>query len=114
MSGANFAKVTKSNYHSLALGTDGRIYCWGYSSFGEFGNGFASRFPNKVAGSWIQVSAGTDFAVGMKSDFTLWAWGLGTSGQMGDGNTTNKFSPVQVSGSWVMVTAGVSAIGVQK
>ena len=40
---------------------------------------------------------------------TLWAWGLNNYGQLGDGATTNKTSPVQIgtASNWVIVTAGI-------
>ncbi|MGH7860952.1 MAG: hypothetical protein ACREOS_01805 [Candidatus Dormibacteraceae bacterium] len=36
----------------------------------------------------------------------VWAWGLNDKGELGDGNTTNSASPVQVSG-----LSNVTAIG---
>ncbi len=44
----------------------------------------------------------------MKGDGTLWAWGLNSSGQLGDGTKGNKNIPVQISvaTSWKKVFAG--------
>ena len=35
----------------------------------------------------------------MKSDGTLWAWGSNWAGQLGDGTTTDKTTPVQIISS---------------
>ena len=45
-----------------------------------------------------KVVTGTDFSCALKSDSTVWCWGLNSSGQLGDGTTTNRNRPVQVSG----------------
>jgi hypothetical protein len=37
---------------------------------------------------------------------TLWTFGRSNYGQLGLGNTTNRSSPVQVSGSWSSVAGG--------
>lgn len=57
---------------------------------------------------WQQVSAGSGFSIGLKTDGTLWAWGYNFYGQLGIGNTTNQIVPVQVGSSndWQMVSAG--------
>ena len=47
---------------------------------------------------FTKVAAGTDFTCALKSDATVWCWGLNSSGQLGDGTTTNRNRPVQVSG----------------
>lgn len=45
-----------------------------------------------------KVVTGSDFSCALKSDSTVWCWGLNSSGQLGDGTTTNRNRPVQVSG----------------
>ena len=47
---------------------------------------------------FTKVTAGSDFTCAVKTDGTVWCWGLNTSGQLGDGTTTNRNRPVQVSG----------------
>ena len=52
-----------------------------------------------------QVAAGLAHTVALKSDGTVWAWGSNYYGQLGDGTTTDRLTPVQVSG-----LTGVTAI----
>ncbi len=52
------------------------------------------------------VAAGADFAIALKSDGTVWAWGNNDVGQLGNGSLTKSPIAVQVSG----LGAGVTAI----
>jgi uncharacterized repeat protein (TIGR02543 family) len=63
-------------------------------------SGTASSFftPTSIAGGGYHT-------VALKSDGTVWAWGYNRSGQLGDNTTTNRWTPVQVSG-----LTGVTAI----
>jgi alpha-tubulin suppressor-like RCC1 family protein len=45
-----------------------------------------------------QVSAGPDYALAMRSDGTVRAWGNNSNGYLGDGTTTSRLAPVQVRG----------------
>ena len=55
-----------------------------------------------------QVAAGGYHTVGVKTDGTLWSWGNNSWGQLGDGTTSNKSTPVQVgtASDWQLVVAG--------
>jgi RHS repeat-associated protein len=45
--------------------------------------------------------------VALRGDGTVWAWGLNTSGQLGNGTTTNSSAPVEVPlGNVVAIAAG--------
>jgi alpha-tubulin suppressor-like RCC1 family protein len=63
---------------------------------------------------WSQVSAGdatsTGTAVGgVRLNGTAWGWGLGTQGRVGDGNLSNRSSPVSVVSSgwnWLQISKG--------
>jgi len=48
---------------------------------------------------WVNVQNNQRFGAGIKSDGTLWTMGRGTEGQLGQNNTTNRSSPVQVPGT---------------
>ena len=43
------------------------------------------------------MSAGRRHTAAIRSDGTLWAWGLGTFSRLGDGTTSRRTSPVQIS-----------------
>jgi len=55
----------------------------------------------------LQIAAGGAHSLGLKSDGTLWAWGRNDYGQLGDGTTTERHSPVQVGTDtdWVSIAA---------
>ena len=62
-----------------------------------------------LAGTWDTFSssqaghfaAGYGHSLARRTDGTLWTWGRNTFGELGDGTTVNKSSPVQVPGtSW--------------
>jgi alpha-tubulin suppressor-like RCC1 family protein len=41
----------------------------------------------------------------IKTDKSLWAWGNSQFGQLGQGNLTNRSSPVQITGDWKEVAS---------
>src|SRR3989304_3046154 len=51
------------------------------------------------------IAAGGVHTVALKKDGTVWAWGSNSDGQLGDGTTINRSTPVQISG-----LTGVSTI----
>src|SRR5207245_7369310 len=57
--------------------------------------------------SGVTVIAGGRHSLALKSDGTVWAWGLNIAGELGNGTNTNSNTPVQVSG-----LSGVTAIAV--
>jgi alpha-tubulin suppressor-like RCC1 family protein len=99
--------------HSLALKSDGTVWSWGFNYYGQLGYGTQDSSvhptPARVPGldKVIAISAGEDDSLALKSDGTVWAWGLDDYGQLGDGNTNVSSSPVQVSGLTKVV--GISA-----
>jgi alpha-tubulin suppressor-like RCC1 family protein len=52
------------------------------------------------------VAAGDGHSMILKSDGTLWAWGLNLWGELGDGSTTNRLSPFQTMSGVSAVSAG--------
>jgi alpha-tubulin suppressor-like RCC1 family protein len=58
---------------------------------------------------WQRIDAGFNHTIAIKSDGTLWTWGRNDFGQLGDGTTTNKNLPTQISAaSWSEIAAGNS------
>ena len=57
---------------------------------------------------WTSVTGGTIHTLAIASDSTLWAWGDNSGGQLGDGSTVSRSTPLQVGErkDWVSVSAG--------
>jgi RHS repeat-associated protein len=98
--------------HSLALRADGTVWAWGNNTDGQLGNNSTTnaKTPVQASGlsgiSAIAAAPGGYHSLALKSDGTLWSWGLNSSGQLGNNSTTNAKTPVQVNG-----LAGAVAIG---
>jgi alpha-tubulin suppressor-like RCC1 family protein len=69
-----------------------------------------SNSPIQIGSSvWTSVSSGSKHAIAIRSDSTLWAWGLNAQGQLGTDDAINRSSPVQIaSASWTSVSGGAS------
>jgi len=95
--------------------TNKQLYIWGQNSSGQLGLGetigarSSPMFVRSVTESWNAISAGAATTIGIRSDNTLWAWGLGTNGQLGDNTIISKSVPIQIgTSSWSQVSAGNS------
>jgi alpha-tubulin suppressor-like RCC1 family protein len=101
--------------HSLALTSTGQMLAWGNNSVGQLGNGTSanSNIPVAVSlpsGTTVTAIAGGDIhSLALTSTSKVLAWGDNTAGQLGDGTTTNRFTPVVVSAP--PVTLAIAAGG---
>ena len=97
----------------------GPLYAWGNNNFGTLGDNtnINKSSPVQTIGAganWTQVSVScgaSQFAGGIKSDGTLWAWGNNQFGMLGDNTVIRKSSPVQtVAGgtNWSQIATGYS------
>ncbi len=108
----NWVKVSAGVYHVLALRADGTLWSWGNNTHGQLGHGPSQPHRNSpkqvgTATNWVAISAGGYHSFGIQDDGSLWAWGLGGSGQLGLGNTSTKPSPTRVGSAtdWVAIAA---------
>jgi len=98
--GTNWKQVSCGDSHTAAIKTDGTLWTWGRVSDGQLGNavttGNISTPVTTFAGgtNWKQVSSGGAHMASIKTDGTLWTWGRGTSGQLGNATITNTSTPV--------------------
>ena len=89
------------------------VASWGDNAYGQLGDGTTvSRFRYGdigVANDVVQVAAGYDHGLAVRSDGSVWAWGGNSLGQLGDGTTTARITPVLVAGltGITQVAAGV-------
>jgi alpha-tubulin suppressor-like RCC1 family protein len=104
---------------SGALLAGGSYYDWGLNSEGQLGNGGTSDSPRPVRvpleAAVSQVSQGGSTrtngqTIAILSDGSVWAWGAGGAGQLGDGGRENAPSPIQLTApdgvTWTSVVSG--------
>jgi alpha-tubulin suppressor-like RCC1 family protein len=115
--GTNWKQVSSGGFHTAAIKTDGTLWIWGSNSTGQLGNADTTTRSTPVttfAGgtNWKQVSSGTDHTSAVKTDGTLWTWGNGGDGRLGNAVTTGTTStPVTTfsgGNNWKQVSSGGS------
>ena len=114
---SNVAMIAAGFYHSLATKKDSTVWAWGKNSHGQLGDGStitkSSPVPVQVPGlsnvAMIAVRDSHNLALKDDSSVVL-AWGNNYYGQLGDGSTITKSSPVQVQGlsNVLMIASGGS------
>src|SRR5437899_6620862 len=75
--------------------------------------------PVQGAQPWSAVAAGNAHNLGLKHDGSLWAWGLNSAGELGDGTNVRRATPVQIGqrtewaaiGASGSMSAGLTADG---
>ncbi len=102
-------RIAAGGEHSLTLKDDGTIWTWGWNYYGQLGDGSRTYGfgPESVIAAPVQVSnlcnvrelaGGEEHSLALTGDGSVWAWGFNSNGQLGDGTTTNRSAPIQVSG----------------
>lgn len=117
--GTNWRSINLRCTHVGAVKTDGSLWMWGDQTAGGLGENILIRRSSPVqtisgGTNWYNVSTGFRRTVATKTDGTLWAWGCGYSGNLGNNSTINQSSPVQtISGgtNWKNITIFGSIVG---
>nr|WP_232345925.1 InlB B-repeat-containing protein [Bifidobacterium sp. W8120] len=110
--GLKAVQVSAGVGHSLAVGSDGYAYAWGWNSSGQLGNNKSrdSTFPVQVHNpnspsdsskglQALQVSAGFYHSLAVGSDGYAYAWGSDNNGQLGDNSRYSSYAPALVHDS---------------
>ncbi|MEO8058177.1 MAG: immunoglobulin domain-containing protein [Burkholderiales bacterium] len=105
------ASISAGQTHSALVRNDGTVWVWGdvgasvygYCPIGD-GACIARYYPTQTKDASgvpftgaSQVAAGLYFNVAVKTDGSVWSWGKNDYGQLGDGTTTFRLNPVQVT-----------------
>ena len=126
----NWASVSSSNLHTVAVRADGTLWSWGMNGFqnngwwhgdGQLGDGTVTNrnIPVQIGTdtNWATVSAGHNHSAAIKTDGTIWTWGGNQAGQLGNGSSQGQVFdrnpqpntvPIQVGSdtNWVVVSTG--------
>jgi alpha-tubulin suppressor-like RCC1 family protein len=103
VTGVTFTQVSAGSEHSLAVGSDGNTYAWGFNNLGQLGNNSTadSDVPVLVtlpAGvKFTQVSARYRHSLGLATNGKIYAWGDNFFGQLGNSSKTDSHVPVLVT-----------------
>lgn len=124
--------IAAGEAYVLALKSDGTVFGFGWNDNGRIGDGtrIERHLPTKVVGvggsgylaDIISISSGFNSSYALKSDGTVWSWGVNSSGCLGDGSGAAKITPVQVHGvnnlgyltNVISVSGGNNAVSVLK
>lgn len=111
----DWAYVSQGATFILAIKTDGTLWGAGNQANGVLGNGVTSGTLTAITKigtdtDWKYIAAGSTHTIALKTDGTLWAWGAGGSGQLGNGGSAVSSTPVQIGTDtdWEFINTGAA------
>ena len=105
------ASISSGDVFNCGITNSGVAKCWGGNGSGQLGNGATidSHMPVDVVGlqqPLVMISAGGYHACAVNNNGGVQCWGNNQQGQLGDGTTIHRSTPVQV----VRLSAGVISV----
>ena len=111
-------------YNGSATKTDGTLWVWGYGNYGMLGLATpAGDTGNTKYSSPVQITGTTwsrplpmgTYAMGaMRTDGTIWVWGEGGGGILGQNSIGDQNSPVQIPGAGINLRGSGSVTNIIK
>mgnify|MGYP001586590331 CR=1 FL=1 len=99
--------ITAGTQHTCAILDNGSVSCWGAGNFGQLGGGtdtpdLVRRTPTQTSSlgtdrTAVAISAGRYHTCALLDDGSVSCWGRNFFGQLGDGTTTDRNTPTQIS-----------------
>jgi alpha-tubulin suppressor-like RCC1 family protein len=111
--------VSVGNFHSIALKTDGSLWAWGAGGQGRLGDGAKieghyRHSPVRIGtdNDWASISAGGSFTIAIKTDGTLWGWGVNYDYQLDSMNNEIVYIPTRIGSDndWAFVSTGDATV----
>ena len=97
----NVVQVACGSFQTIAIKTDGTVWAWGNNAHGQLGTGAKGGqavVPQQVPGlnQVYRVASGATHMMAIKNGGTVVSWGDNTYGQLGLGDTTDRYAPTPV------------------
>jgi len=125
---SDWSKIATGAAATFAIKTNRTLWSWGSNSYGQLGLGYTSygtggvgvNTPTQVVGGtsdWSAVSAAgyngdsdSGYTIAIKTNGSLWGWGYNGSGQLGLGDTIDRWTPSQIgiATDWSMISCGAT------
>jgi alpha-tubulin suppressor-like RCC1 family protein len=111
----SWAQAYAGNNFVLARKLDNSLWGWGSNNYGQLGNNDINSYiltPIQVGlltSDWLQITTSYFNSGGIKSDGSLYMWGLNTYGQLGTGDFSHRSNPTQIVASgtdWKFISCG--------
>jgi len=109
-------KTSVGEDHGAAIKDTGELYSWGFNAVGQIGIGDTSIVTAQSpiqditsATDWCDVSSGQQQTGAVKTDGSIYMWGLGDRGRLGNNSVINHSSPVREissSSNWCRISTG--------
>jgi hypothetical protein len=95
--------VAVGEAHACAVRQDGTLFCWGANGSGQLGLGntteqHVATAVTALSNTVVQVAASLNTTCARRNDGSVWCWGDGSLGAVGDGTGIQQTSPVQAVG----------------
>ncbi len=117
--------IAAGDEHSVVLKNDGTVWSWGNNGYGVLGDGTSTNSSTPVqvvdptpaeSGRKLSgvtaISAGSYFTFALKTDHSVWGWGVNISGQLGVGTAISSAKPIMsLLGAYEISTAVTSYLG---
>ena len=105
--GETIVMVSLGSNHVAALTSNGRLFMWGSNLFGQLGDGttISKSVPIEITESFnlalgeiiSQISLGESYSSALTSTGRLFTWGSNSRGQLGDGTTITRKTPIEIN-----------------
>ncbi|QWB99902.1 InlB B-repeat-containing protein [Mycoplasmatota bacterium] len=105
--GETLTSISLGVEHSIAITSEGRVFTWGSNNNGQLGDGtstdrttpteITSQFGLDAGETVTSISLGYFHSSAITSEGRAFTWGSNEGGQLGDGTTTNRTTPTEIT-----------------
>ncbi|MBO5413506.1 MAG: hypothetical protein J6A29_04350, partial [Clostridia bacterium] len=108
LNGIKIKQISAGSSHTVALDENDKIWTWGWNHYGQLGDGTETNSStpiciSNIAGNSlnginiVQISTEGSYTVALDSTGKVWTWGGNWYGNLGDGTTNGRNTPICIS-----------------